>query len=131
MGPMLQYAIITLVICNVIMYPFIPFFRTPSRIRSELRDSMHRGEQLKLLKSWGDMRQQNNIKSFIGIIILLVLIIVSFYFTFGYCALYVEAQKSFVMGWIFAVLIDALAIEFAFEFFIACLYYCRSNSCFE
>jgi hypothetical protein len=129
MGAMLKYSIITILISNVLMYPFIPFFRTPNLIRQSLRDSLHGGQQLRLLKAWGDMRQQNNIKTFIGIIILFILILVSFYFTFGYCAIYSGAQKTFVTGWVVAILIDALLFEFVLEFFIACMYYCRNGFC--
>jgi hypothetical protein len=128
---MLKYSIITVIISNILMYPFIPFFRTPNSIRVSLRESMHQGQQMKLLKSWGDMRQQNNVKTFIGIIILFVLILLSFYFTFGYCAMYSGGQKSFLMGWVIAVLIDAVFFELAIEFLIACMYYFRNSLCCE
>jgi hypothetical protein len=120
--PMIKYALISLVISNVIMYPLIPLFRTPNRVRQDIRHSMHQGHQLRLLKAWGEMRQQNTVKSLIGIIILFLLILVCFYFTFGYCSIYKLAQKNFVMGWVFAILIDALVLEILIEFFIACMY---------
>jgi hypothetical protein len=113
------------------MYPFIPLLRTPTGVREGLRHSMLKGEQLRLLKQWNDMGQQNRVKTFIGIIVLCIIMIFSFYFAMGFCSVYIESQNLFVIGWFITVLIDALVVEIVYELLIAAFYNCRTSSMFE
>ena len=61
----------------------------------------------------------------LGIIIQIIYIISGFYFSFGFCATYYYQRSTFILALICTIIWDFLVTEFAWEIFIAFLFYFR------
>ena len=61
----------------------------------------------------------------LGIIIQFIYILGGFYFSFGFCATYYYQRTTFILALICTILWDFFIAEFAWEIFIAFLYYFR------
>jgi hypothetical protein len=113
---------------NISVYFIIPLFRTKQKIKDNLYKTMSEDEvQLKLLKLWDEMKQQNFMKTLVGVVINLLFSLFAFYFSFSFCAVYITWQNVLLMGWIAAVLIDATLYEIGIEVMIFMFYSCRGS----
>ena len=61
----------------------------------------------------------------LGVIIQIIYILGGFYFAFGFCATYYYQRTTFILALICTMLLDFFIAEFAWEIFIALLYYFR------
>ena len=113
------------------IYLIIPFFNTSYGKRRDLREIMYNGEQMRLLRVWGDMNMNNRIKTIFGFFFMTILILFSFYITFSFCAVYTDSQSTFVLGWFITIFIDGVLHEIITEIYIALLYSCSRNSFFR
>jgi hypothetical protein len=114
---------------NICLYFFIPFFRTRQKLKDNLYKTMQEEEvQLKLLKEWEEMNQENIRKTVIGVVINLIFSFFAFYFTFSFCAVYTPWQKVLMFGWIASVMLDALMYECGIELIVFLFYWCRGCS---
>ena len=65
-----------------------------------------------------------------GILIDLFYIIISIYFSFGFCATYLYQNKTFIIGIIITIINDLIIYEIIYEMFLALLYKYRKNGSF-
>ena len=61
----------------------------------------------------------------LGVIIQIIYILGGFYFAFGFCATYYYQRTTFILALICTILLDFFIAEFAWEIFIALIYYFR------
>ena len=63
----------------------------------------------------------------LAIILDIFYILVSFYFSFGFCATYLYQKKSFIGGIIFGIISDITLFELLYEFILSILYKYRKK----
>jgi hypothetical protein len=111
--------------CFVVHLPAYCFWINDKKFRS-LYNTVREDGGMNVLKQIEDIIYKGRFFwKLLGIIIQVIYIIAGFYFSFGFCATYYYQRTTFILALICTVALDFFVTEFAWEIFIALLYYFR------
>ena len=111
--------------CIVVHLPAYCFWVNDKKFRS-LYNTIREDGGLNVQKQAEDIIYKGRtFWKILGIIIQIIYIIAGFYFAFGFCATYYYQRTTFILALICTIAWDFFVAEFAWEIFIAFLYYFR------
>ena len=111
--------------CIVVHLPAYCFWVNDKKFRS-LYNTIREDGGLNVQKQAEDIIYKGRtFWKILGIIIQIIYIIGGFYFSFGFCATYYYQRTTFILALICTIAWDFFVAEFAWEIFIAFLYYFR------
>ena len=112
--------------CLFIHFPSLLFHININKIR-QLYKSIKEYHFLETLKSYQNVMKETILYNILAIILDIFYILVSFYFSFGFCATYLYQKKSFIGGIIFGIISDITLFELLYEFILSILYKYRKK----
>ena len=122
------YAFVAVLLQKIFCYllPFFFFFNYKQR--KSLFNVVIYGGQLKVLKEWETLKNQNKFKTVIGVIICVIIWFINFYITISFNAVWKFQNSAFLISFIFAFVLDFIVFEFGIELIICLFYAYRKNS---
>ena len=112
--------------CLFIYFPSLLFNISNFYLR-QLYSFLREGNLLDGLKIYDTILKWKFYYNLGGILINLIYIIMSIYFSFGFCATYLYQNKTFIIGVSITIISDLIICEIIYEMFLALLYKYRKN----
>ena len=128
LGLCFGYAFVAVLLQKIFCYLLPFFFYFNYKQRKTLFNVVIYGGQLKVLKEWETLKDQNKYKNVIGVIICLIIWIFNFYITISFNAVWKFQNSAFFISFIFAFVLDFIVFEFGVELIICLFYAYRKNS---
>ena len=111
--------------CFVVHLPAYCFWINDRKFR-QLYTTIREDGGINVLKQTEDIINKGRLFwKILGIVIQVIYIIAGFYFSFGFCATYYYQRTTFILALICTLALDFFITEFAWEIFIALLFYFR------
>ena len=111
--------------CIVVHLPAYCFWVNDKKFR-KLYHTIREDGGINVLKQHDEIINKGRLFwNILGIIIQIIYILGGFYFSFGFCATYYYQRTTFILALICTILLDFFIAEFAWEIFIALIYYFR------
>ena len=112
--------------CLFIYFPSLLFNINNNYLR-QLYSFLRDGNILEGLKIYETILKWKFYYNLGGILIDIIYIIMSIYFSFGFCATYLYQKNSFIIGIIIIIINDLIICEVIYEMFLALLYKYRKK----
>jgi len=119
------YCILTSTLSNIIVLPLVYFFRTSDEVKERLYNLLEQESELTLLYEWKQMNSSNVKRSTIGFLINVILLLFAFYYTFGFCLIWVEWSTTLILCMIITLVFDAVILEILYELCVLLCYSCK------
>ena len=112
---MLIASLLSVIFSNILIHSMIPFFYISFFERKKLYRSAEKGETLYVSKIWKNIVRRMNIKIIFALIIAAIFWIINFYITFGFTSVWKVQRSTFILCFIFCILIDLVILEVLIE----------------
>ena len=119
------FAICIITNALVFVLTYIVYIQLP--VLRELYIVVLQRSGLKIMRDYTKLKEKMFIRDIVFIVMQCLIFIVSFYFSFGFCATYKTQAGTFGIGFICVIILDAFGLEFAYEGFITLLYRYRQR----
>lgn len=127
-GGLLIYTVLSALIANIFMYLLVWPFRMSTDQRKLLFNTVKQGNQMRILKTWGEIDSSNTKYMLAGMLINLLFTIGGFYFSFNFACVWTAWGFTFLIAFIVSIFFDLVIFEFGFELIIAIIYSFRVGS---
>jgi hypothetical protein len=119
--------VVICIITNALVFvlTYIVYIQLP--VLRELYIVVLQRSGLKIMRDYTKLKEKMFIRDIVFIVMQCLIFIVSFYFSFGFCATYKTQAGTFGIGFICVIILDAFGLEFAYEGFITLLYRYRQR----
>ena len=126
-GKVMLYQLINILLSDLIMLAFIPFFRISTVDKKTLFLNLKSTQQMQLLKTFKNVKetQKKKLKFIIGIMV--ATFILTFYFNFNYCTVLYDSRWTFAGCFLVGVVFDCFLYEGALNGAIVLLYYLKKK----
>jgi hypothetical protein len=122
------YIIIAEVISCILSYlPAFMFYINLQKMRN-IYATVKEDRGIYISKQYDHIIKERKWWNIFGLIIIFIYIFLGFYFSFGFCAVYIYQRSTFILCLILTIISDFLIWEFLWELFLCFLYSIR-NSC--
>lgn len=122
------YTVISVVLANIIIIPFIYILIIPNGVLVKLYDEIVKNKSLDLLKQMSILKRENILKTAIGIFLALVVVMFIVYYSITFCAVWNEWIITVTFSFGFAVILDAFVFELFIETIIVCGFKLKNKS---
>ena len=112
---MLIASLLSVIFSNILIHSMIPFFYISFFERKKLYRLAEKGETLYVSKIWKNIVRRMNIKIIFALIIAAIFWIINFYITFGFTSVWKVQRSTFILCFIFCILIDLVILEVLIE----------------
>ena len=124
---LLLVAVISISITVMLMYPLSLLFVVPYSNRDKLYILVTKGEELTVLREWKRLSCKMNCRTFVGMMIFIILMIITFYFSFGFTAVWSVQRNTWICLTLFCVLMIYTLCEIMMELIVAMFYALRKK----
>ena len=129
-GKVMLYQLINILISDLIMLAFIPFFRISTMDKKTLFLNLKSTQQMQLLKTFKNVKETQKKKLKFIIAIMVATFILTFYFNFNYCVVLYDSRWTFAGCFLVGVVFDCFLYEGALNGAIVLLYYLKKKKKF-
>ena len=126
-GKIFLFQLINIIISDLVMLAFIPFFRISTVDKKTLFFNLKSTQQMQLLKTFKNVNetQKKKLRYIIGIMV--ATFIITFYFNFNYCAVLYDSRWTFAGCFLVGVVFDCFLYEGVLNGAIVLLYYLKKE----